>query len=284
MVRFFIAGGPLRQTCPGLRRLPIIAAAALLAGCSVSDSDERQLGADYSRQINARVPLVTDPRVTGYVSALGKQIAQRTSRGELEWQFFIVNSRDVNAFALPGGFIYVNRGLIERSRSLDHLAGVLGHEIGHVVERHSVEQMKKTTGTNIGVTILCSVTSLCEGAIGQVAVNVAGSALLAKYSRGDEAEADSQAVVNVVNAGISPHGIPEFFRVLMSERQRDPNVLDSFFASHPLEESRVQRTQALIETLDARAKALPRDDAGFQRFKAVVASLPPPPDRPAALP
>lgn len=259
------------------RFIPVLALAAIPA-CDVSDDDERHLGADYSRQINEQVPLVTDARVTGYVSALGRQIAQRTSRGALEWQFFVVNSHDVNAFALPGGFIYVNRGLIERSSTLDHLAGVLGHEIGHVVERHSVEQMKKATGTNIGVTVLCSVTSICDGALGQVAVNMAGSALLAKYSRSDEAEADSQAVVNVISAGISPLGIPEFFRVLMAERKRDPNLLDNFFASHPLEESRVQRTQALIEALgDARVRALPRDDQGFQRFKAIVAALPPPP-------
>ena len=261
-----------------LRRMPILAMMAVLAACDVTDDDERALGADYSRQINEQVPLVTDSRVTGYVSALGRQIAQRTSRGALEWQFFVVNSHDVNAFALPGGFIYVNRGLIERSATLDHLAGVLGHEIGHVVERHSVEQMKKATGTNIGLTVLCSVTSICEGALGQVAVNMAGTALLAKYSRADEAEADSQAVVNVIAAGINPQGIPEFFRVLMSERRRDPNVLDNFFASHPLEESRVQRTQELIETLgDARIRGLPRDDQGFQRFKELVAALPPPP-------
>jgi predicted Zn-dependent protease len=259
-----------------IRLIPLL----LLAACDVSDDDERRLGADYARQINAQVPLVTDSRVTGYVSTLGRDIARRTSRSSLEWQFHVVNSREINAFALPGGFIYVNRGLIERSRTLDQLAGVLGHEIGHVVERHSVEQMKKATGTNVGLAILCSVTSVCEGAVGQVAINVAGSALLAKYSRADEAEADSQAVVNVMNAGISPLGIPEFFQVLMAERQRNPGVLDGFFASHPVEESRVQRTRALIGSLEAATvQRLPRDDAGFQRFREIVATLPPPPER-----
>lgn len=253
----------------------------LLAGCSVSDSDERQMGDEYSGQINSQLPLVTDSRITGYVSTLGRQIAQRTSRGALEWRFFVVDSRDVNAFALPGGFIYVNRGLIERSATLDQLAGVLGHEIGHVVARHSVDQMKKSTGASIGITLLCTLTSICEGAIGQVAVNVAGSAFLAKHSREDEAEADSQAVVNVINAGISPLGIPEFFEVLMRERRSAPGLLDNFFASHPLEQSRVERTRQLIASLDgARIAALPRDDAGFQRFRALVAALPPsPPSR-----
>ena len=251
---------------------------ATLAACSVSDSDERQLGERYVEQINAQLPLVADPRVNGYVDALGRSIAAKTSRGSLDWKFFVVDSRDVNAFAVPGGFIYVNRGLIERATRLDHLAGVLGHEIGHIVERHSVEQMKKTTGANIGVTLLCTLTSVCEGALSSVVINVAGSALLAKYSRADEAEADSQAVVNVVNAGISPEGIPEFFRVLIAERKRDPSLLDNFFASHPLEESRVERTRDLIGDYDdARLRSLTRDDQGFQRFKSIVASLPPPP-------
>jgi predicted Zn-dependent protease len=260
-----------------IRLVPVLCAA--LVACSVSDEEEVSLGRDYAQQINAKLPLVTDPRVAGYVSALGRQIASKTNRADLDWQFFVVDSRDVNAFALPGGFIYVNRGLIERAQRLDHLAGVLGHEIGHVVERHSVEQMKKATGANIGVTLLCTLTSVCESGVSQVVINVAGSALMAKYSRGDEVEADSQAVVNVINAGISPLGIPEFFRVLLSERQRNPNLLDNFFASHPLEERRVGHTKELIEAYDERTIAtLTSDDPGYRAFKAIVAALPPPPN------
>jgi predicted Zn-dependent protease len=250
----------------------------LATACSVSDSDERALGEDYVRQINAQLPLVTDPRVVGYVDALGKEIARKTSRASLDWQFQVVNSDAVNAFAVPGGFIYVNRGLIERTTRLDQLAGVLGHEIGHIVERHSVEQMEKATGANIGISLLCTLTSVCEKTAAQVVINAAGSAIFARYSRSHEAEADSQAVVNVIAAGIHPAGIPEFFRTLIAERRRNPNVLDNFFASHPLEESRVDRTQALIASYgNARVRDLTQDDAGFQQFKAIVASLPPAP-------
>lgn len=271
-----------------MRRTPVFAipmvAVLALAACSVSDSDERAMGEDYAREINARLPLVTDPRVTGYVDALGKTIARPTSRGSLEWKFHVVNSHEVNAFAVPGGFIYINRGLIERATRLDHLAGVLGHEIAHVTERHSVEQMKKSTGANVGVTLLCTLTSVCDNAVSQAVINVGASALFAKYSRGAEIEADSLAVVNVVQAGISPLGIPEFFQVLITERQRNPNVLDNFFASHPLEESRVERTRDLIRAYpDARLRGLTRDDAGFQQFRALVAALPAPPAPPQAL-
>ena len=256
-----------------------------LAACSVSDSDERAMGEEYVQQINAQLPLVTDPRVVGYVDALGKQIARKTDRASLDWRFHVVNSSAVNAFAVPGGFIYVNRGLIERTTSLDQLAGVLGHEIGHIVERHSVEQMKKATGANIGVTLLCTLTDICNEAAAQVVINAAGSALFARYSRSHEFEADSQAVVNVIDAGIHPGGIPEFFQTLLAERRRNPNILDNFFASHPLEESRIERTRGLIAAVgDSRVRDLTRDDAGYQLFKTIVRSLPPAPRLPPPAP
>lgn len=253
---------------------------ATICACSVSDEEEAALGKDYSDQINAQLPLVEDPRVQEYITSLGEAIASKTSRANLDWKFYVVNSREVNAFAVPGGYIYVNRGLIERTQRLEHLAGVMGHEIGHVVERHSVEQMKKATGANIGVMLLCTLTSVCESGASQIVINVAGSALFAKYSREDEIEADSQAVVNTINAGIHPRGIPEFFQALMAERQRNPNALDNFFASHPLEESRVGYTQRLISAYDRNSLApLASDDAAYQNFKSLIAALPAPPVR-----
>lgn len=258
-------------------------AVVLATGCDVSDSEERALGDEYAQQINAQLPLVSDARIVGYVDALGKEIARKTNRAQLDWKFHVVNSDAVNAFAVPGGLIYLNRGLIERATRLDHLAGVLGHEIGHIVERHSVEQMKKATGANIGISLLCTLTDICAGSVSQVVINAGTSALFAKYSRSAEMEADSQAVVNVIAAGIHPGGIPEFFQILIAERKRNPNALENFFASHPLEESRVERTRALIAGHeDVRLRGLTRDDAGFQVFKSIVASLPPPPPMPPA--
>ena len=109
-------------------------------------------------------------------------------------------------------------------------------------------------------------------------INAAGSALFAKYSRHDEFEADSEAVVNVVNAGIDPHGIPELFQILLRERQRAPSRLDAFFASHPLEESRISAARQQIAHYDpAKLEGLVADDNGFHTFKAALASLPPPP-------
>jgi len=261
-----------------LRQAVLIAALFGGAGCSVSDQQEVAIGEQDATEINAQLPLVSDPQITGYVEHLGQRIASGTSRADLKWHFYVVNTNDVNAFALPGGFIYVNRGLIEQTERLDQLAGTLGHEIGHVVRRHAVEQMKKQTGASIGVSLLCTLTRVCEHAGSQIVINAAGSALFARYSRHDEAQADSEAVENVVKAGIDPRGIPELFQILLRERERSPTRVDAFFASHPLEESRISATEQQIAQIDRnRLNGLADDDPSFPVFKQAVAALPAPP-------
>ena len=256
----------------------------LAAACSVSDQQEVAIGQQNAEQINAQLPLVEDSAIVGYVSQLGKTIASTTSRADLHWHFYVVNSDEVNAFALPGGFVYVNRGLIARTRRLDQLAGAIGHEIGHVVLRHGVGQMQKQTGANLGLTVLCTLTSICQSQASRVVIDVAGSALFARYSRLDEAQADSEAVVNVIRAGIDPHGIPELFRILMTERQRDPSAVDVFFASHPLEESRVRHTERLIQQYDpASLQRLTVDDPSYHDFQRALGALPAAP-KPRQLP
>src|SRR5689334_23611360 len=186
--------------------------AVTVAGCGVSTQQEVELGTQYMQQINAQLPIVQDPEVNRYINVLGDSIARLTSRGDLPWQFFVVNSSEVNAFAVPGGYIYVNRGLIERARNLSELAGVLGHEIGHVVKRHSIKQMQQQQGAQVGVTLGCILTGVCGSEAAAAAINVGGNALFAKFSRDDEAQADSVGIENVIRAGISPKGIPEMFQ------------------------------------------------------------------------
>ena len=252
---------------------------ALLAGCTVSQDQEVQIGRQNAEQVNAQLPIVQDPAVADYVQQLGSAIAKTTSRADLDWRFFVVDSREVNAFALPGGFIYVNRGLIERTARLDELAGAIGHEIGHVVKRHSVQQMEKKTGANVAVGLACTLTNICNSGLGQAAIQVGGAALFAKYSRHDEAEADSEAAVNVVRAGIDPEGIPSLFHTLVEERRRSPQRIEAFFASHPLEESRIRATEREIAEIPASTlQGLMRDQDSYHAFKRRLASLPPAPE------
>lgn len=250
----------------------------LLSACEVSEDQEVQMGREYAAEIAQQMPMVTDPVIKEYVSKLGRDIASRTARPDLPWEFHVVDAAEVNAFAVPGGFIYINRGLIDRAERLDELAGVLGHEIGHVVLRHSAEQMEKRGKATGVVTVVCVITGLCDGGLANVAINVAGAAWFAKHSRADEAEADSAGIVAVMATGISPRGIPSFFETLMAERRQQPTILDDWFASHPLEEDRVARTQAIIEALpQQRLDALTDDSPSFHALKARLASLPAPP-------
>src|SRR5437763_13187489 len=181
-----IVGVPMKRTLIG------ITITCSLVACGISLQQEIQMGQEYAQQINAQLPIVQDPELNRYINVLGDSIARLTSRGNLDWHFFIVDAQEVNAFAVPGGFVYVNRGLIQRADQMDELAGVLGHEIGHVVRRHTVKQMEKAQGANIGVTLACVLTSICNSQVAGAAINVAGGALFARFSRQDEAEADAE--------------------------------------------------------------------------------------------
>src|SRR5829696_8638894 len=223
-----------------------LALTVTVTACGVSQQQEVEMGTDYARQINAQLPIVSDPEVNRYINLLGDQIASKTSRADLDWHFYVVDSREVNAFAVPGGFIYVNRGLIERTTRMDELAGVLGHEIGHVVRRHSIQQMEKAQGANIGVTLACVLTNICNSQVAQAGINIAGGAVFARFSRQDELEADQEAITNTMRAGINPQGIVTMFEKLIAERKSRPSAVSTFFATHPLEEDRIAATQATI--------------------------------------
>ena len=249
-----------------------------LVACGVSQQQEVQMGVEYAQQINAQLPIVQDPELNRYINVLGDSIARLTSRADLDWHFFIVDAKDVNAFAVPGGFIYINRGLIERTDRMDEVAGVLGHEIGHVVRRHTVKQMEKAQGANIGVTLACVLTSVCNSQVAGAAINIAGGAVFARFSRQDEAEADQEGFNNVVRAGISPVGMVTMFQKLIAERKSRPSSVEAWFRTHPLEEDRVAAIQARINQIPPATLArLGTDTRNFHTFKSRLQSLPPSP-------
>ena len=254
----------------------ILATAA--TGCAISQGQEVQLGAASAAQIAAQLPLVRDAEVADYINALGNKLAKATDTRGLSWHFTVVDSKEVNAFAVPGGYIYVNRGLIEQAQDMSQLAGVLGHEIGHVTRRHSVEQMQQAQGANVGVTLLCTLTKVCNSGAASTAINAGGTALFAKFSRTDEAEADEEGVKTVIKAGINPKGIPEMFRLLLRLRASNPSGLDAFFSTHPLAESRISATEAQIAAYPAsRLRNLQTDTQAFQTMRRRLLALPPSP-------
>ena len=241
------------------------------------------MGAEDAAQIESEVPVVHDTAVDRFITELGHSMASRTSRADLDWRFTVVNSPEVNAFALPGGFVYVNRGAIEQAERLDELAGIMGHEIGHVVRRHGVEQMQKAERRGVGLVLLCTLTHACRTIGGRVAIDVGSDALSAQYSQRDEAQADSEGVLNTVRAGIDPEGLPSFFQKLLDTQKERPGVVAAFFSTHPTDQSRISATRQQIARLDpVPGPRLKRDSPEFHAIQATVRALPAPPPRDAS--
>ncbi len=258
-----------------MTRFIAVGALALVAGCAISTQQEVDMGKQYSQQINAQLPIVNDPEINRYINVLGDSLARVADDRSLDWRFFVVDSKEVNAFAVPGGFVYVNRGLIERATTMDMLAGVLGHEIGHVTERHSVKQMQKAQGANVGISLACILTGVCNSQVANAAIQVGGSAVFAKFSRTDEEEADRVGIQYVTRAGIDPRGIPEMFKILLEERNAKPGALDAFFQTHPMEESRIAASEAKIGTINAAVlRSLTKDSPRYQEFRKRLLSIP----------
>ena len=257
-----------------------IGAIALLTGCGVSTQQEVQMGQQEAQQVNAQLPMVQDAAIQNYVNALGNRIAHLTSRADLNWQYQVVNSDVVNAFALPGGFIYVNRGVLERASNMSELAGVLGHETEHVVRRHSVKQMEQAQGANVGVGILCALTGVCQSGVAQAAINIGGTAVFAKFSRTDEIQADEGGFNNVMRAGISPRGMYTFFQKLLAEEQASGGggSASAWFADHPGTQDRIADIQRMLNQVPAsQLNSLQVNDAGWATMKARLARLGPAP-------
>ncbi|HUQ99827.1 MAG TPA: M48 family metalloprotease, partial [Gemmatimonadaceae bacterium] len=149
---------------------------------------------------------------------------------------------------------------------------------GHVVRRHTVKQMEKAQGANVGVTLACVLTSICNSQVAGAAINIAGGAVFARFSRQDEAEADVEGVNNVVRARINPQGMVSMFQKLLEERKRRPAGVEAWFITHPLEEDRIAAVQARINQIPrAQLASLGTDTRNFHTFKSRLQSLPPSP-------
>lgn len=272
-----IARRVLRARLGGRALATVLLAVLAPGGCSISHRREVEIGADYARQLDARLPVVRSAEIAGYLQRLGDSLASLADRRGLAWRFTLVNLEDVNAFALPGGYVYVTRALVDRAATMDQLAGVLAHEISHVTRRHAVRQIEAVERANVGVTLVCVLTGACQSTAEQVGIEVGGAAIFAKYSRDDEREADQDGVRLVVRAGISPLGIPAMLETLLKERRSNPGGLDAWFRTHPYEEERIAYTRTLIAQWSAEQLApLTTDTPPYRDFRARVRALPPP--------
>lgn len=253
--------------------LTALATAAVLSACAVSRQQAAQMGAEQAAQLDRELPIIRNASADQYVEQLGQRIVSGTPYAGQDFQFALYRSDEVNAFALPGGFIYVSTGLVAAADNISELAGVLAHEIAHVTLGHSAEQMGRVQNANLGAGLLCVFTSVCQSGAGQTAVNVAGGAYLAKFSRSAEQEADITAIQYVINAGIHPNGLVTMFEELARMAQSNPGLLDSWFSSHPQAADRAEYVHARISQLPASSlNRLTLTDSSYPQFQRLVAS------------
>jgi beta-barrel assembly-enhancing protease len=271
----------MRSLMPGLRHtagvLALTGGASMGAGCvpAITVQEEVQLGQQLSAQIAQELPIVQDGPVVQYINQLGNSIAS-SADPRIRYTFYVVNAPEVNAFAVPGGHIYVNRGLIERTTSMSELAGVLAHEVAHVAHRHGVEQWRRAQQANLGLAALYGILlGRPPTGVEQVGLQVGGAAYFAGHSREAEREADATAIRYLVASGIDPRGMVTMFETLMAERQRNPGAVERWFATHPTTQERIDNTRTAINRLPSGTlQGLTSNSQAFADFRSRVSRLP----------
>jgi len=231
---------------PQGRLAPLAIALLLGAGCAdfnlLSTEDESRLGMGVAREVERKAKLSTDPVVCAYVQEIGARLARVCDRHDVTYTFKVIDDPEtVNAFSLPGGFIYVYTGLLLAADNEAELASVIGHEIGHVVARHSAEHLSN----QIGLSILLSL-ALGEnpGVLVELGSQVVTGVGFARMSQRDEFEADRLGILYLKRAGYSPAAAVEFLRKL-KKLGGHRSALAQLFATHPLTEERIARAEAL---------------------------------------
>lgn len=205
---------------------------------------EIALGRQMALEIDRSSKLVTDPVIVEFVNRVGQNIVLH-SDAKIPFTIKVIDANEVNAFALPGGFLYVNRGLLEAADNEAEVAGVLAHEIAHVTARHGIEQASKGQLLNIA-----SIPLIFFGGLGGFIVQqVAGIAVpltFLKFSRGAEKEADRLGAQYMWAAGYDPNALITFFEKLQSKNKKEPGTLAKVFSTHPMTGDRIKETQKLI--------------------------------------
>jgi beta-barrel assembly-enhancing protease len=214
---------------------------------------EIRMGKQYAMQVEQSVKMVQDPVVTEYVNRIGQNLV-RNSDAQVPFTIKVIDSDEVNAFTLPGGFFYVNSGLVLAADEEAELAGVMAHEIAHVAARHGTRQMTRAQWANIGTIPLIFI----GGGVGYAIYEAAGLGLpltFMKFQRNFEAEADYLGLQYMYKTGYDPQAFISFFEKIQAKEKKKPGTLAKAFASHPQTPDRIEKSQQEIATiLPARAQ------------------------------
>jgi len=232
---------------------------------------EIRIGKEYAQQVEASVKLVQDPVINEYVNRIGQNIV-RNSDAKVPFTIKVVDSDEVNAFALPGGFFYVNTGLILAADNEAELAGVMAHEIAHVCARHATRQMTRSQLANLATIPLI----FLGGGVGLAVRSAAGFGLpltFLTFSRGFEAEADYLGVQYMYAAGYDPQSFISFFEKIQAKEKEKPGTLAKAFSTHPQTPDRIEKSQEEIATILPARNQYVVDTSEFEQVKARLAAL-----------
>ena len=237
-----------------------------------------QLGREAAGQAEKQLPLLNDPQVVQYVSALGHRLVSLApnNTSDYVWQFKVVNSSDINAFALPGGFIYVNRGAIEAAQDEAQVAGVMAHESGHVVMRHGTNQATKAMLAELAGGLLEGLAGESGSFTSQVFAKLGGFGIgswMLHNSREAEKQADEVGTYILYHGGYDPHAMAQFFEII---QKKYPQRTIQFFSDHPVPENRIKDVDAEIPLLGPPNQGK-TDSPEFASMKKHLLALPPPP-------
>jgi len=218
-----------------------------------SEQQDIEIGRQSATEAERQLPMLNDRRVDSFVNEIVRRLAAGAPGAKFPYQIRVVNASDINAFTLPGGFMYVNRGLIDAARSEPELAGVLAHEMAHVALRHGTHQASKAYMTQAGIGILGGLLGggRNPSQIFQVIGGLGLNALFLKFSRDDENQADTVGAQIMARAGYDPRSMADFFQVLRAQQKSDPGRLAQFFSDHPAPADRENRIRQEAQRIGA---------------------------------
>lgn len=229
---------------------------------SVSLDQEWQLGQQMAAQVEQQVQLVHDAQALAYVRMVGERIHAATPLANRPFDFEIVNDPSVNAFSIPGGHVYVNTGLIAQADKVDMLAGVLAHEISHIVHRDVLKQVEQQNEiAAIGSILLGQNPS----ALSQIVAQVVAGGAMARFSRADEKAADDAGLQFMTAAGYDPHGMLDMFQKLLALDRGGNSAVSRFFQDHPGTQDRINDITSRINSMGRVAGIV--DDPEYQAVR-----------------
>jgi predicted Zn-dependent protease len=226
-----------------------------VADIKVTEAEEQQIGQEVSAKIVQEFGVLQDKEVARYVTLLGAVLAQASSRPNLPWEFIVLDTDGVNAFAAPGGYVHITKGMLGLMKNEAELAGVLAHEIIHVTEKHTVNAIQKGSTVSVASNEVGSGGGLAQSLVARIAEQAYKDILDNKFSRNDEGESDEKGVLLANGVGYAPAGLSAALQKL-SDRNKDAKEPNGLFASHPQLKERIGKIDSLIKSKKLAATAL----------------------------